>query len=159
MSSIASSTSCLAPRKYTDEPSSAAELFAAGVRHFEAGEFEDALESFTQAYRLKPHPIVRVNMANCFEELGRPVEAEFNYERFLSESAEQGGASPDQVEEIKAHPFFRGVDWDHQLQREPPFVPELESKEDHTYFDVPDDEVGDDAAAELTDSVHSDSEL
>jgi hypothetical protein len=44
------------------------------------------LESFQQAYRLAPHPSVRVNMANCYVELRRPVEAIFHFEQYLAET-------------------------------------------------------------------------
>ena len=39
------------------------------------------------------------------------------------------------VEEIKAHPFFAGFDWDNVLKMKPPFIPELESDFDTKYFD------------------------
>jgi hypothetical protein len=69
-----------------DTKAQARSLFGEGVAAFERGDFENALESFTQAYRLAPHPAVRVNMANCYEQLGRFAEAAFNYRRFLEES-------------------------------------------------------------------------
>ncbi len=64
-------------------------LFNQGVAEYEAGEPRAALASFEAAYRLAPHPAVRINMANCFEQLGRLVESVFNYERFLEESGGQ----------------------------------------------------------------------
>jgi hypothetical protein len=67
---------------------------------YERGDFENALESFTQAYRLAPHPAVRVNMANCYEQLGRFAEATFNYQRFLEESGPN--VSPEQRVEVEA---------------------------------------------------------
>ncbi|KAJ3318759.1 Serine/threonine-protein kinase [Blyttiomyces sp. JEL0837] len=36
--------------------------------------------------------------------------------------------------EIKAHPFFRGVDWDTLRKQQPPFVPQLTSTTDTQYF-------------------------
>jgi hypothetical protein len=60
--------------------------FNRGVEAFEAGTFEQALDAFQEAYRLAPHPSVRVNMANCYERLGRPIEAIFHFQRFLAES-------------------------------------------------------------------------
>ena len=38
------------------------------------------------------------------------------------------------AEEIKAHPFFAGWDWDRVRERDPPFVPELRSIIDTAYF-------------------------
>ena len=72
--------------------------FQNGVERFEAGDFEAALESFQSAYRLAPHYSVRVNMANCYERLARPIEALFNYERFISEAGEN--ASEEQLQEV-----------------------------------------------------------
>lgn len=74
-------------------------LFGEGVTAFERGDFENALESFTQAYRLAPHPAVRVNMANCYEQLGRYAEATFNYQRFLEESG--ANVSPEQRADVQ----------------------------------------------------------
>lgn len=83
-----------------DEKDRARSLFAEGVSAFDRSDFSQALEFFTQAYRLAPHPVVRVNVANCYERLGRHPEAVFNYQRFL----EEGGASiaAAQREEVEA---------------------------------------------------------
>ncbi len=70
-----------------------------GVGAYERGDFENALESFTQAYRLAPHPAVRVNMANCYEQLGRFAEATFNFQRFLEESGPD--IAPEQRAEVE----------------------------------------------------------
>ncbi|KAF9889244.1 hypothetical protein FE257_007557 [Aspergillus nanangensis] len=42
---------------------------------------------------------------------------------------------PDDAVDIKAHPFFRGVDWDEHHRSHPPFVPKVRSWEDTRYFD------------------------
>lgn len=64
----------------------AREQFNRGISQYEASQYEEALESFQEAYRLSPHPMVRVNMANCYDRLGKPVEALFHFERFMSET-------------------------------------------------------------------------
>lgn len=64
----------------------ARQRFQRGVGAFQRRAWEDALESFQQAYRLAPHPSVRVNMANCYVELRRPVEAIFHFEQYLAET-------------------------------------------------------------------------
>jgi serine/threonine protein kinase len=43
----------------------------------------------------------------------------------------KGGAA-----EIKAHPFFKSVQWDRLLEQEASFVPSLSSSEDTSYFDA-----------------------
>ena len=40
----------------------------------------------------------------------------------------------DGFEQIKKHLFFKDVDWDHLLEEEAPFVPELEGEADVSYF-------------------------
>ena len=47
------------------------------------------------------------------------------------------------ADEIKAHPFFEGVDWDTIREAEAPFIPDLKSITDTRYFptdelDIPD---------------------
>jgi hypothetical protein len=72
--------------------------FEAGVAAYESARYAEALTSFQEAYRLKPHPLVRVNMANCYDKLDRPIEALFHFELFLE--SKQG--SPEQRAEVKA---------------------------------------------------------
>jgi tetratricopeptide (TPR) repeat protein len=60
--------------------------FEAGVAAYEGQRYADALTQFQEAYRIKPHPVVRVNMANCYDRLGKPVPAIFHFEKFLEES-------------------------------------------------------------------------
>ena len=38
--------------------------------------------------------------------------------------------------QCKAHPFFRSTDWEHILDTEPPFIPDLEDATDTSYFDA-----------------------
>lgn len=87
-----------APAAAQDAREQARENFNAGVASFEANNFEQALASFQEAYRLAPHPSVRVNMANCYERLNRPLEAIFHFERFLSEATD---AQPAQRREVQ----------------------------------------------------------
>lgn len=77
----------------------AREQFGAGVQRYEQGDYQGALEAFQEAYRLAPHPMVRVNMANCYEHLGRPLEALHHFERFLAESE---NATRQQRREVQA---------------------------------------------------------
>ena len=77
----------------------AREHFGRGVERYAAGNYRGALEEFQEAYRLAPHPTVRVNMANCYEHLDRPLEALHHFERFLAESE---SPSPQQRSEVQA---------------------------------------------------------
>ncbi|UJR82540.1 PEGA domain-containing protein [Sandaracinus amylolyticus] len=73
--------------------------FQRGVDAYGRADYPTALEAFQEAYRLAPHPMVRVNIANAYEQLDRPLEALFHFERFLAESP---GASRDQRREVDA---------------------------------------------------------
>ncbi|MCA9580937.1 MAG: tetratricopeptide repeat protein [Myxococcales bacterium] len=64
----------------------ARESFDEGVARFEEGDAQRALASFQKAYELAPHPVVRINIAACYEQLGEPVRALEHYEAFLTES-------------------------------------------------------------------------
>jgi len=68
------------------ERAEARQQFQRGVAAFQRRTWEPALEAFQQAYRLAPHPSVRVNMANCYVELRRPVEAIYHFEQYLLET-------------------------------------------------------------------------
>ena len=47
------------------------------------------------------------------------------------------GYGPNDAEDIKAHPYFKDVDWNKYLKKEitPPFVPKLKNDQDLRYFD------------------------
>jgi hypothetical protein len=70
----------------TDDRAAARAEFEQGSAAFAANSFESALQHFQEAYRLAPHPNVRVNIANCYDQLDRPIEALFHYELFLTEA-------------------------------------------------------------------------
>lgn len=78
--------------------SQARAAFGRGVSQFEAGAYQAALRSFQEAYRIAPHPSVRVNMANCYEQLDLPVEAVDHFERFLVEAE---GVPEEQRDEVQ----------------------------------------------------------
>ncbi|CAO1618301.1 unnamed protein product [Jaminaea pallidilutea] len=40
------------------------------------------------------------------------------------------------IEEVKAHPFFNGVDWENVVAAEGPFVPQISDPESTDYFDL-----------------------
>jgi hypothetical protein len=84
-SSSAAGPSGLSGLAQQDNPQrqQAKSAFDRGVALYAQGSYEQALRSFQTAYDLAPHPVVLVNLANCYEKLGRPVEAIQAYERFL----------------------------------------------------------------------------
>lgn len=72
--------------------------FQLGVAAYTRSQWAQALEEFQSAYRLAPHPSVRVNMANCFAHLDRPTDALFHFEQFLAESPSAPDAQVTEVE-------------------------------------------------------------
>ena len=60
--------------------------FKEGVDFFDKGEFEQARASFLQAYALKKHPAVLLNLAWSCLKSGHVLEAEHYFKQFLSDS-------------------------------------------------------------------------
>src|SRR5688572_7168726 len=71
-----------------DTAAQARARFDAGVQLFQRADYTRALDAFRDAYRIRPHPAVLVNIANCYLNMQRPVEAALNFERYLRESAQ-----------------------------------------------------------------------
>ena len=44
------------------------------------------------------------------------------------------------VDEIKAHPFFKGIDWDNVRKMTPPYIPQVSSEISNENFDQFDEE-------------------
>ena len=59
--------------------------FKEGVEFYDKGEFEQARASFLQAYALKKHPAVLLNLAWSCLKSGHAMEAEKYFKQFLSE--------------------------------------------------------------------------
>ena len=93
MSAWAAALPCAAQESASsgDETARARQQFQSGVNDYDAGRYSDALGHFEEAYRIKPHPLVRVNIANCYEKLDRPLDAIENFEAFLR--ANEGSAA------------------------------------------------------------------
>ena len=60
----------------------AKQLFEAAVVEYDAARYAPALVGFQEAFRIRPHPLVRVNMANCYDKLGKTLQAIFHFEQF-----------------------------------------------------------------------------
>lgn len=62
--------------------------FKEGVEFFDKGDFEQARASFLQAYALKKHPAVLLNLAWSCLKAGHPVEAQKYFAQFPNNSKE-----------------------------------------------------------------------
>jgi hypothetical protein len=67
--------------------------FKEGVDFYDKGQFENARLAFLQAYALKKHPAVLLNLAQSSAKAGHPLEGAKYFQQFLKEST---SASPQQ---------------------------------------------------------------
>lgn len=67
--------------------------FKEGVDFYDKGQYENARLAFLQAYALKKHPAVLLNLAQSSAKAGHPLEASKYFQQFLREST---SASPAQ---------------------------------------------------------------
>ena len=67
--------------------------FKEGVDAYDKGQYENARLAFLQAYALKKHPAVLLNLAQSSAKSGHPLEAAKYFQQFLKEST---SASPQQ---------------------------------------------------------------
>jgi hypothetical protein len=67
--------------------------FKEGVDFYDKGQYENARLAFLQAYALKKHPAVLLNLAQSSAKAGHPLEAAKYFQQFLKEST---AASPAQ---------------------------------------------------------------
>lgn len=58
--------------------------FQEGVEYFDAARFEEARAAFLQAYALKPHPSILLNIAQCELKSGMYVEAAEHFAEYLA---------------------------------------------------------------------------
>ncbi|EAW06687.1 serine/threonine-protein kinase [Aspergillus clavatus NRRL 1] len=59
----------------------------------------------------------------------------FHSHRNRSRNYQGSYVYPNDAEEIKAHPFFLGIDWASHHLTQPPFIPKVDGWEDTRYFD------------------------
>lgn len=72
-------------------------LFNAAVAAYDAGRYEDALDSFERAYQRSQRPALLYNMGQCYDRLRRDEEAVDAFERYLT--AMPGADNRAQVEQ------------------------------------------------------------
>src|SRR5512143_1663876 len=60
--------------------------FKEGVEAFDKGKYEEARLSFLQAYTLKKHPAVLLNLAQSSAKSGHPLEAAKYFQQFLKDA-------------------------------------------------------------------------
>ena len=73
--------------------------FKEGVEFYDKGKYEEARLAFLQAYTLKKHPAVLLNLAQSSAKAGHPMEAAKYFKQFLKESTT---ASPQQKKDAES---------------------------------------------------------
>src|SRR6187551_133351 len=73
--------------------------FKEGVEAFDKGKFEEARLAFLQAYTLKKHPAVLLNLAQSSAKSNHPLEAAKYFQQFLKEATT---ATPQQKKDAEA---------------------------------------------------------
>jgi Tetratricopeptide repeat len=61
-------------------------LFEEGLKHYNVGDYKEALQSFKDGYFAKPDPIFLFNMGQCYRQLGDPDGAQRQYRAYLREA-------------------------------------------------------------------------
>lgn len=73
--------------------------FRRGVSQAESGDYASARDSFSEAYKLYPHPSILLNLGIARAHTGQWLEAEQDLVHFL---ADDGGARPDELASARA---------------------------------------------------------
>jgi len=81
----------------------AGEYLQQGVKAVTEGRLEDALKSFTKAYEAEPTPDNRMNIAEAYHDLGKPIDACREYAAYLSEREKAGLPADKHAETIRAN--------------------------------------------------------
>jgi tetratricopeptide (TPR) repeat protein len=82
-----------APTATPDPKAAAAEAYRTGVAEFEAGEFAEALASFTEAYNLSQETDLLYNLGVCSEKVGDREKAIAYYQLYLEEKPDAADAA------------------------------------------------------------------
>lgn len=77
--------SALAAGDKPDDTAQAKKLFVLGTTNFELGRYQEALQSYLEAYQKKPLPGFLFNIGLCHRKLGRHADAVAAFEKFLAE--------------------------------------------------------------------------
>lgn len=92
-----------------------------------------------------------------FKEVEMSPEAEDLIRRFLCDRKDRIGSRG--VEEIKAHPFFKGIDWVGIRNQRAPIIPHIRSPTDTSNFPVEDPDKFSDDSDEEEESENEDQDI
>ncbi len=83
---------------HAEDKNKAREAFRIGTQHFKLGEYDQALESFKEAYRNFESPIFLFNIAQCDRQLNHKQEAIRFYRQYLADAKD--ATNRDEVQDI-----------------------------------------------------------
>jgi tetratricopeptide (TPR) repeat protein len=83
---------------HAEDKGKAREAFRVGTQHFKLGEYDQALDSFKEAYRNFESPIFLFNIAQCERQLNHKAEAIRFYRQYLADAKD--AANRDEVQSI-----------------------------------------------------------
>jgi hypothetical protein len=101
-------------------------LFAEGNQHYSLGEFDQAMASYSLAYRLKPLPAFLFNIAQCHRKLGHYKEAIAMYQNYLVGVPD--ASNKDVVESLIKEAKDRQAEEDKRLADQQKIEADLEAK-------------------------------
>jgi hypothetical protein len=82
---LAGTALCPRPLWAQGNAEAASEAFSRGKKLYDSGSYVEAIASFEQAYRLRPHFMVQCSIARCYEHVNKPIEAVRHFKRCLDE--------------------------------------------------------------------------
>jgi tetratricopeptide (TPR) repeat protein len=85
---------------HAEDKAKARDAFRVGTQHFKLGEYDQALESFKEAYRNFESPIFLFNIAQCERQLNHKQEAIHFYRQYLADAKD--ATNRDEVQAIIA---------------------------------------------------------
>lgn len=94
-----------------DAETRARQHFAEGTVAYDLGEFQKALQAYSEAYRLAPRPALLFNVAQCHRQLGQDERAAFFYRRFLhlsGQDAANAGLARELLAEVETRAAEKG---------------------------------------------------
>src|SRR4051812_24789005 len=80
---IALAGTSVATTASADDKEAARAAYTEGKRHYDLGEFAEALTAFKKAYLNYEEPVFIFNIAQCYRQLGQRAEAVRSYRSFL----------------------------------------------------------------------------
>ncbi len=105
---------------HAEDKQKARDAFRIGTQHFKLGEYDQALESFKEAYRNFESPIFLFNIAQCERQLNHKPEAIRFYRQYLADAKD--ATNRDEVQQIIGK-LQSALDAEHAAAAKPPQGP------------------------------------